>query len=153
MKKTQIPDMEAFHALLRRYDLKATPQRMAVHSAMMELVHASADEVAAQISDRADVKITVASVYNILSTLADCGFYQRRMSADNKMYFDVISSPHVHLYDAVAHEYTDVTDDALTTMVGEYLKRKRFKGYRVERVDIQLVCRPTRTLSKKKSQR
>ena len=153
MKKVQIPDMEAFHTLLRKYDLKATPQRLAVHSAMMELVHASADEVAAHISAKPDVKITVASVYNILSTLADCGFYQRRMSADNKLYFDVVASPHVHLYDTVAHGYTDVTDDALVTMVGEYLKKKRFKGYRVERVDIQLVCRPTRTLSKKKNQR
>ena len=39
------PDMEDFKHLLRRHSLKATPQRMAVHEAMMELGHASADMV------------------------------------------------------------------------------------------------------------
>ena len=40
-----VPTMEEFRQQLRKHKLKATRQRLAVHEAMMVLVHASADGV------------------------------------------------------------------------------------------------------------
>ena len=37
--------MDRFKSVLKRYSLKATPQRLAVHEAMLSLGHASADQV------------------------------------------------------------------------------------------------------------
>ena len=91
------PDLEEFKTLLRKHTLKATPQRMAVHAAMMELGHASADMVCEAIAREGKVNITVASVYNILSQLALRGIYQHRMSANSKMYFDVSTYRHIHI--------------------------------------------------------
>lgn len=145
MKATKAaPDTLKFKELLKNKGLKATPQRLAVHDAMLKLGHASADMVAEQMANAGFTRITIASVYNILSTLADLKIYSRRMSANNKMYFDVNSFRHIHLYDKANHEYRDLLDDELMELVESKLKGRRFRGYAIDSVDIQIVCHPTR---------
>ena len=141
---TKIPSMEDFKVLLRRHDLKATRQRLAVHEAMMVLGHASADMVGEQIGSSSHVRITTASVYNILSQLADMKVYSRRMSSNNKMYFDVIPERHIHLYDRDNNRFRDVQDDELMDLVRSHIKKRRYKGFTIEDIDIQIVARPTK---------
>ena len=110
---------------------------------MMGLGHASADMVREELV-RQGSRVTVASVYNILSQLADLRIYGRRLSATNKMFFDVNTYKHIHLYDRENHTYRDLVDDELSTLVNAHLKRRKFKGYSIEDIDIQLIARPTR---------
>ena len=138
-----LPTPEEFRTMLRRHGLKATRQRMAVHEAMMTLGHASADMVTEALT-RQGAKVTVASVYNILSQLADLRIYTRRLSANNKMYFDINSTRHIHLYDRENHWYRDVMDEELMELITSHLKRRCFKGFTVEDIDIQFIARPTR---------
>lgn len=146
--KGTIPDAGEFRELLRKRSMRATPQRMAVHEAMSELVHASADMVFDHISANASCKVTTASVYNILSQLTDAGLYSRRMGAGSRMFFDVRPYAHVHLYDTRNDEFMDVMDEELLELVTSRMKSKRFKGYKVDRIDIQLVAHPTRKSKK-----
>ena len=139
-----MPTLDEFRTRLKRHGLKATRQRLEVHEAMMALGHASADMVSEEISRRAAAKVTVASVYNILSQLADLRIYSRRLSSNNKMYFDINSVRHIHLYDKENHRYRDLVDEELMELVQSHLKRRKFKGFTVEDIDIQLVARPTR---------
>lgn len=134
---------DEFRSHLRRHKLRATRQRIAVHEVMMELGHASADMVSEELARRGS-HVTTASVYNILSQLADYRIYSRRMSATNKMFFDINNTHHIHLYDRENHTYRDLVDDELQNLVNAHLKRRRFKGYTVEDIDIQFVARPTR---------
>ena len=134
--------LEEFRTQLRRHKLKATRQRLAVHEVMMELGHASADQVQETRRQRG-AAVTVASVYNILAQLADQRIYGRRLSATNKMFFDINNSLHIHLYDRENHTYRDLMDDELQNLVNAHLKRRKFKGYTVEHIDIQLIARPT----------
>ena len=60
------------------------------------------------------------------------------------MYFDVNTFGHMHLYDKENHAFKDVIDDELMNMIRSYLSKKRFKGYKVEGFDIQIIGRPTR---------
>ena len=136
--------MEEFRELLKKHSLKATPQRLAVHKAMMELGHACADMVTEKIKEDGQAKVTVASVYNILTHMAMLGVYHHRMSANNKMYFDVNTFYHAHFYDRENHIFKDVLDEDLAAVIKSHLGRKRFKGYKVESIDIQIVGRPTR---------
>jgi Fe2+ or Zn2+ uptake regulation protein len=138
-----VPSMDEFRTQLRRHNLKATRQRLAVHEAMMGLGHASADMVREELA-RQGSRVTVASVYNILSQLADLRIYGRRLSATNKMFFDVNTTRHIHLYDRENHTYRDLQDDELSTLVTSHLKRRKFKGFSVEDIDIQLIARPTK---------
>lgn len=138
------PDILQFKDILREKGLKSTPQRLAVHNAMLKLGHASADMVTEQMEKAGITKITIASVYNILSTLADLKVYSRRMSSNNKMYFDVNTFKHIHIYDKTSNEYRDVIDDELMELVENRLKGRRFRGYTVDNIDIQIVCHPSR---------
>ena len=73
------------------------------------------------------------------------------MSANNKMYFDVNTFRHIHLYDYVNNTFKDVIDDDFMDNLDAYFAKKKFKGYRVECVDVQIVCRPSRSYVKKKT--
>ncbi|MBE6252628.1 MAG: hypothetical protein E7109_03835 [Bacteroidales bacterium] len=142
-----IPTMDEFRTQLRRHNLKATRQRLAVHEVMMGLGHASADMVCDQLSQMG-THVTVASVYNILSQLADNRIYGRRLSATSKMFFDVNVVRHIHLYDRDNHTYRDIIDEELSMLVASHLRRRKFKGYTVEDIDIQLIAHPTKSKSK-----
>ena len=144
MNSHKCPNIEEFKELLRKHSLKATPQRLAVHEAMISLGHASADRVTEAIAAKGTPKVTVASVYNILTQLAMLGIYDYRLSSNNKMYFDVNTFLHMHLYDRENHMFKDVIDEELINLINSYLGRKRFKGYKVEGIDIQILGRPTR---------
>ncbi len=144
MNTHRCPNVEEFKQILKKHSLKATPQRLAVHEVMMELGHACADMVTDAIAKKGTTKVTVASVYNILTNLAMLGIYDYRLSSNNKMYFDVNTFGHMHLYDKENHVFKDVIDEELLNMIQSYLGRKRFKGYKVESIDIQIIGRPTR---------
>lgn len=138
------PTIEEFKTVLKKHSLKATPQRIAVHEAMINLGHASADMVTERIKEQGTAKVTVASVYNILTQMAMLGIYHYRLSTNNKMYFDVNTFKHIHMYDQENHIFRDVIDDELIELIESHLGRKRFRGYRIEGIDIQLMGRPTR---------
>lgn len=137
-----VHSMDEFLKELRHHKLRATRQRIAVHEVMMELGHASADTVCAALKEK-DSGVTTSSVYNILSQLADLHIYGRRLSAANKMFFDVDTDRHIHLYDRENHIFKDIADEELSALVASHLKRRRFRGYTVEEIDIQLIARPT----------
>lgn len=141
-------NIEQFRSVLKAHSLKATPQRLAVHEAMLKLGHASADMVTEEIRKHGDTKVTVASVYNILANLALLGIYHHRMSSNNKMYFDVNTFRHIHIYDSENHVFKDVLDNDLLEMVEKHLSKRRFRGFRIDHVDIQLVGRPSRKKQK-----
>ena len=144
MNTHKCPNIEEFKNILKKHSLKATPQRLAVHETMMELGHASADMVTEMIRSKGTAKVTLASVYNILTQMAMLKVYNYRLSANNKMYFDVNTFKHIHLYDQENHLFKDVVDDELVELIESHLSRKRVKGYKVESIDIQLVAKPTK---------
>lgn len=144
MNTHRCPNIEEFKNILKKHSLKATPQRLAVHEAMMSLGHASADMVTEIIIEKGTTKVTVASVYNILTHMAMLGVYDYRLSANNKMYFDVNTFKHIHFYDQENHVFKDVIDEELIELIEAHLGRKKFRGYKIEGIDIQLVGRPTK---------
>ncbi len=136
--------MEEFRDALREHGLKSTPQREAVHEAMSALVHASADMVVDYIAETTKKRISTSSVYNILLALSGAHVYGSRMSSSGKMFFDAVPARHIHLYDPSTDEYRDVVDEELLDMVETHVRHKRFKGLKVDDIDIQLVCHATR---------
>ena len=135
--------LEDFKSVLKKNSLKATPQRLAVHQAMLSLCHASADQIKDWMDEEGVGSLTVASIYNILSQMSCLGIYSRRLSANNKMYFDVNTYKHLHLYDTVNNDYRDILDDDLIEMVETKVKGRRFRGFKVDGVDILLLCHPS----------
>ena len=142
--RTGIPDIVQFKRLLRDRGLKATPQRVAVHEAMLALGHAGADGVAAYIARQGTAPVSPASVYNILTMLADLKIYGRRSNRAGKMVFDVRTGRHLHLYDTRGQVYRDLEDEELFAWLDAHFKGRRFRGYKIDGFEIQLLCHPTR---------
>lgn len=144
MQKSFEEELDIFKNALKKHSLKATPQRMAVHKAMLRLGHASADMIVEEIKKDKGTNITTASIYNILSNLADYGIYGRRLSSNNKMYFDVSTFRHIHIYDCERHIYKDIVDDQLMDAIESRFKGRRFRGLSIESIDVQIVAKPTK---------
>ncbi len=144
MQKACSTSEEDFRNTLKSHGMKATPQRLAVFNAMCRLGHASADQVCRNITYHDDVKITVASVYNILTEFTELGIFMHRLSADNKMVFDITTSCHAHFYDIENNHFKDIAPDKTVDELVAKLLKKKFRGYKVDYVDIQIVGHPTR---------
>ena len=144
-KSTTWQSTDCFKEALKAKGLKATAQRTAVHRAMMQLGHASADEVLEHLRENdPQSKVTVASVYNFLPQMVDLGIYAIRLGPSSKMYYDVNPTPHAHLYDTKNGKYMDVMSEDILQSVRQALSHHRFKGYRVSDVDVTIKCIPTR---------
>jgi len=135
--------------ILRRYGLKSTPQRIAVYTAMRELGHASADMVY-QLASAGLTTLTVATVYNVLESFVQVGLLQRRMSSNNKMYMDVNTYNHCHLYCEETNTYKDYDDPELMLLIHDHFRNKRIRGFDLDRIDVQLVGRKRITGSRAK---
>lgn len=150
MKEQQAPvSEERFKALLKSHDLKVTPQRLAVHNAMLNLVHASPEAVSDFIAAGSSRRIAVSSVYNILNQMASLGIYRKRLSADSTLYFDAVPVNHIHLYDYANSEFKDILDPELLAAAEERVKKHRYRGYKVDRVEINIICHPSRRKKQK----
>ena len=139
MNTHRCPNVEEFKQILKKHSLKATPQRLAVHEVMVNLGHASADMVTEAIAEKGTTKVTVASVYNILTNLAMLGIYDYRLSSNNKMYFDVNTYEHAHCYDTVHNHFIDIDDPELLKLVTDYISSKEIEHFEVEGIDIQIT--------------
>lgn len=130
--------MQTIKEKIQQSGLKATPQRIAVYNAMMELGHASADMVVDTLKDSFPT-LTVATIYNVLESFVEAGLVVRRYSSNNKMYFDVNTYEHAHVYDRKTNTYRDYDDPELIKLVMDYLSRKGSPDLVFTNVDIQLI--------------
>ena len=140
--------MERLAAALHKAGLKATSQRVAVHKAMISLVHASAEAVRREAFRKGYGKMSAASVYNTLLLLTGLGLYARRLSGDNKMYFDLLAESNFHLYDTVNSSFKDIYDEELMEFIHQRISRRRFRGYHVEGFEVSILARPSKTKKK-----
>lgn len=133
-----IKNMQTIKEKIQQSGLKATPQRIAVYNAMMKLGHASADMVVDTLKDSFPT-LTVATIYNVLESFVEAGLVVRRYSSNNKMYFDVNTYEHAHVYDRKTNTYRDYDDPELIKLVTDYLSGKGSPDLVFTNVDIQLI--------------
>jgi Fe2+ or Zn2+ uptake regulation protein len=76
------------------------------------------------------------------------GLYRRIPSTDNKVWYDVTTKAHLHIFDRKRDEFKDLVDEQLYSMVHSYFKENPPKGYKVEEIDIHLVCHRSRNSKK-----
>ncbi len=120
--------------------LKATPQRIAVYKEMQNLGHACADMVAENLKESFP-SLTVATIYNVLDSFVEAGLLVKRFSSNNKMYFDVNTYDHIHIYDEQLNAYKDYNDPVLVKMVTDYLNNVEIPNFKFRTVDIQILGR------------
>lgn len=130
---------EEIRTRLNQCGLKATPQRMRVYAAMCRLGHASADALYHFLGG-ASSTMSLATVYNVLESLTEAGLLVQRPSFSNKMFFDVNTAPHGHIYRQDSQEITDFIDESLRQAVEARVREMLPEGLALDRVEVQVVC-------------
>ncbi len=125
-------------SILKEKGLKATPQRIAVYNSMLAIGHASADMVEAELKKTCP-SLTLATIYNVLESFVGCGLLKRRFSSNNKMYFDVNTYEHMHIYCEDTGSFVDYEDDTLMKLIEEYMKDKHIDGFDIKGIEVQLI--------------
>ena len=60
------------------------------------------------------------------------------------MFFDLNTFDHAHFYDIENNTFRDISEDKLISELMEKLSKKRFRGYKVDYIDIQIVGHPSK---------
>ena len=142
MEDRPMLDTEQVRTRLNAQGLKATPQRIRVYKAMCRLGHAAADTVYQELGAERGA-MTLATVYNVLESLTEAGLLVRRPSFSNKMFFDVETAPHFHLYRQDTGQMADFPDPALQQALEDRIRERMPEGLSFDGVEILILCHKT----------
>lgn len=127
--------------LLSDRGIKVTPQRIAVYTALAELGHASAEQIAARVHDSFPT-ITIGTIYNVLECFSSKGVISKLNTSDNKMYFDISVHDHHHILCEETGEIVDFGDADLTELVRSYYAEHKTQAcgdFELTDIRVQLI--------------
>jgi Fur family peroxide stress response transcriptional regulator len=129
--------------LISSRNLKVTPQRVMVLSALMELKsHPSADDLIDYIKAEFP-NIAAGTIYKILDTFVEAGIIERVPTSRDIMRYDMISDNHHHIYINGSDRIIDFYDPDLDQLLENYFKSKKIPGIEVDALKIQITGRFT----------
>lgn len=133
---------------IRKAGLRITPQRKAVYEAMIELRHATIDEIITKVQSK-DSEITLSTVYRILDSFCAANLLSTIFHPDSgKSYYDITVKEHHHVFNG--EQILDYLDEGLTTLVKQYLKDKNFAADDISKVQVQIIINKSMSNSKNK---
>jgi len=139
MEGTRPLDAEDIRVRLNEHGLKATHQRIRVYALMCRLGHASADTVYQQLGEDRG-RMTLATVYNVLESMTEAGLLALRPSFSNKMFFDVNTDAHFHLYRKDTGEIMDLHDAEFQQRLEARIRERMPAELSLDDVEIQILC-------------
>lgn len=125
--------------IIREAGLKLTPQRRKVYEAMIQLRHATVDDIIGLVQSW-DRDITVSTVYRILDAFCSANILSFIYHPDTgKCYYDITVAEHNHLFDGNTVE--DYSDPELSRIVREYLVRRNLKPEQIGKIQVQVTLK------------
>ena len=95
---------------LRSSGLRPTKQRLKICEVLFDrekTFHFTVNDLAKNISDHQNEKISLATIYNTIHAFKDKGYLKEISINSDKSYFDTNTSAHHHFYDEDTHELID----------------------------------------------
>ena len=104
---------------LRDAGLRPTKQRVKICEILFmreKTFHFTINDLAKQISEDFNEKISLATVYNTVHALQKKGYLKEIAINSDKSYFDTNTSAHHHFYDEDTNELIDCSEDDIETI-------------------------------------
>mgnify|MGYP003689065043 CR=1 FL=1 len=99
---------------LRSSGLRPTKQRLKICEVLFDrekTFHFTVNDLAKNISDHQNEKISLATIYNTIHAFKDKGYLKEISINSDKSYFDTNTKTHHHFFDNSTKELTDISDD------------------------------------------
>jgi Fe2+ or Zn2+ uptake regulation protein len=91
------PTLEQVRLLFRKHDLRCTRQRELVYMALAGTKqHPTAEDLYRTVHEK-DPGLSLATVYNTLEALVECGLGRRLSNGGGPCHYDADMAPHVHI--------------------------------------------------------
>ena len=124
---------------IKEAGLKLTPQRREVYEAMMQLRHATVEDIIERVQSR-NKEVTVSTIYRILDSFCSANILSFIYHPDTgKCYYDITVAEHHHLFDGTTIE--DYADSELSRLIREYLERKNFAVEEIGKIQVQVTLK------------
>ena len=124
---------------IKEAGLKLTPQRREVYEAMMQLRHATVENIIERVQSR-NKEVTVSTIYRILDSFCSANILSFIYHPDTgKCYYDITMAEHHHLFEGTTIE--DYADSELSRLIREYLERKNFSVEEIGKIQVQVTLK------------
>jgi Fur family peroxide stress response transcriptional regulator len=134
-----VKGLDKIRYTLKHHGLKATPQRIAIYQAMMEMhTHPTSEEIIASIKQNFP-SISSGTVYKTLDTFVQTKLIKRVKTDHDIMRYDPILKPHHHLYCIESERIEDFFDDRLNRILEDYFKKHRIPNFKVDSIKLQIT--------------
>ena len=130
---------EQLRARLRDKGLKATPRRVLILEAIMELNnHPAADEIVKYIRNR-NLNVATATVYKALDIMVAKNVINKVETEKNRIRYDAITEPHHHLISTETGLITDYQNDEIQNILREYFEKNKIDEFEIEEIKLQIT--------------
>ena len=132
------PGIENLRNKLTDKGLKVTPQRMDILEAVYKLdFHPTAENIIEYIRKK-HPNIATGTVYKVLETLVENHLIEKVKTDKDIMRYDGVIKKHHHLYCSECDKIKDYVDEDLDKILRNYFKKKRFPGFKIEDIVVQI---------------
>lgn len=123
---------------LMKRQLKATPQRVVIYEALVNLNNHPTAEVIYEHIHSNNPSISLATVYKTLDTFVEAKLATKVLSDHGVTRYDGYIDNHNHLYCTNTEELIDYEDDELIKMLEEYFEKKNISNFRIQDIRLQV---------------
>ena len=132
-------NIELLKIKLRDKGLKATPRRLSILEAIIELNnHPTAEEIIKFIRNR-NLNIATATVYKALDILVAKKVIIKVETEKNIIRYDAILDPHHHLFSAESSIIKDYQNEEINMILEKYFKKNKIQDFDIEEIKLQII--------------
>ena len=120
---------------LRSSGLRPTKQRLKICEVLFDrekTFHFTVNDLAKNISDHQNEKISLATIYNTIHAFKDKGYLKEISINSDKSYFDTNTNHHHHFFDEDTNELIDCDDQVIETPI----VKKNITGKKINSVEV-----------------
>jgi Fur family peroxide stress response transcriptional regulator len=129
---------EARERLMKR-QLKATPQRVVIYEALVNMNnHPTAEMIYEHIHSN-NPSISLATVYKTLDTFVEAKLADKVLSDHGVSRYDGYTEAHNHLYCTNTDELIDYEDEELIKMLESYFEKKNITNFKIQDIRLQVL--------------
>ena len=124
-----------FVSKLRNSGLRPTKQRLKICEVLFnrdKTFHFTINDLAKNISENFNEKISLATIYNTVHAFKDKGYLKEITISSDKSYFDTNISNHHHFFDEDTNELIDCNDD----VIEKVNIKKNLTGKKINSVEV-----------------
>jgi Fur family transcriptional regulator, peroxide stress response regulator len=124
---------------LRDKGLKATPRRLSILEAIIELNnHPTAEEIIKFIRNQ-NLNIATATVYKALDIMVARKVIIKVDTEKHIIRYDAILEPHHHLYSAESNIIKDYDNEEINKILEKYFKKNKIQDFYIEEIKLQII--------------